>query len=208
MSYSIMIVDDHPIVREGLKTVMESSGNLTITAMADNGETALAKVKELSTKPDLAIVDLLMPKMDGESLLDQLLAQDIDVVVLSTEIDPQVAKAVVKKGIRGYLLKDEAPVRIVESVQKILDDPNYIAISHEVLTSIMDNHDDGTQFDLTTEQIDLLKMIAAGKTNADIADHLFVTTRTVKNYLTAIYNELGVRNRAQAIAVAAKNHLI
>lgn len=208
MSYSIMIVDDHPIVREGLKTVIESTDNLTVVATASDGETALNQLADLSQKPDLVIVDLLMPNMNGESLIDPLLKQNIDILILSTEIDPQVAKVVVKKGIRGYLLKDEAPTQIVESIQRILDDPNYIAISHEVLSTMMDNDEPNVQFDLTDQQINLLKMIADGKTNAEIARKLFVTTRTVKNYLTAIYNELGVRNRAQAIAVAAKNKLI
>lgn len=208
MSYSIMIVDDHPIVREGLKTVIESTDNLTVVATASDGETALNQLADLSQKPDLVIVDLLMPNMNGESLIDPLLKQNIDILILSTEIDPQVAKVVVKKGIRGYLLKDEAPTQIVESIQRVLEDPNYIAISHEVLSTMMDNDEPNVQFDLTDQQINLLKMIADGKTNAEIARKLFVTTRTVKNYLTAIYNELGVRNRAQAIAVAAKNKLI
>lgn len=204
MKYSLMIVDDHPIVREGLKTVIESYDDLQIIAMASDGEDAINQLKRMEKLPDLIIVDLLMPKIDGECLVNRL-AKKTNIVILSTEIDPQIAKTVVQKGIRGYLLKDEDPIKIVESIQHILQDPNYLAISHEVLASVMNNQERNENVKLTDQQITLLKMIAEGKTNAEIAEKLFVTTRTVKNYLTNIYETLEVHNRAQAIAVAAKN---
>lgn len=100
MEHSIMIVDDHPIVREGLKRVAESYDDLKITAMASNGEDALAQIAKMDSYPDLVIVDLLMPKMDGGSLIDHL-AQKTNVVILSTEIDTQIAQSLVQKGIRG-----------------------------------------------------------------------------------------------------------
>ena len=127
-----MIVDDHPIVREGLKQVIESYDDLAIVAMASDGEEALRKLDELDSFPELVIVDLLMPKMDGGSLIDQLVGKT-EIMILSTEIDPRIARQVVKKGIRGYLLKDEDPYKIADSIEDILRDPNYIAISREVL---------------------------------------------------------------------------
>lgn len=156
--------------------------------------------------PDLIIVDLLMPKMDGNSLIDQL-ADRTNIVILSTEIDPNIAREIIKRGIRGYLLKDESPMKIVESIQKVLADPDYIAMSPEILTTVIDE-DDPEKVELTELQISILKMVADGQTNAEIAKKLFVTSRTVKNYLTAIYETLHVHNRAQAIAVAIKQKLI
>ncbi|WP_076459721.1 response regulator transcription factor [Limosilactobacillus caccae] len=207
MKYSIMLVDDHPIVREGLRMVIENTDNLEVTAMAADGQDALEKLHAMEKFPDLIVLDLLMPNMDGNTLLDELVDKT-NVVILSTEIDLKIAQEVVRKGIRGYLLKDEMPLKIVEKIQKILEDPNYIAISSEVLTTVMDSNDESGVHKLTPQQITLLKFIAEGDTNAEIAKKMFVTTRTVKNYLTTIYDLLHVHNRAQAIAVAAKHNLI
>ena len=207
MKHTIMIVDDHPIVREGLKQVIESYDDLAIVAMASDGEEALRKLDELDSFPELVIVDLLMPKMDGGSLIDQLVGKT-EIMILSTEIDPRIARQVVKKGIRGYLLKDEDPYKIADSIEDILRDPNYIAISREVLSSVLKDEEHGGDVELSAQQIKLLKMIADGKTNAEIAEKLFVNTRTVKNYLSSVYELLKVHNRAQAIAVAVKKGLI
>lgn len=207
MKHPIMIVDDHPIVREGLKMVIESTDDLEVTATAENGDDALKKLQTLDKMPDLIVLDLLMPKADGGSIIDQLVDKT-NVIILSTEIDLQIAQKVVRKGIRGYLLKDESPLKIVESIKKVLADPDYIAISPEVLTTVMDSKEDAVQPKLTAQQVMILQLVAEGNTNAEIAKKLFVTTRTVKNYLTAIYDVLHVHNRAQAIAVAAKKNLI
>lgn len=172
MKHTIMIVDDHPIVREGLKQVIESYDDLAIVAMASDGEEALRKLDELDSFPELVIVDLLMPKMDGESLIDQLVGKT-EIMILSTEIDPQIARQVVKKGIRGYLLKNEDPYKIADSIEDILRDPNYIAISREVLSSVLKDEEHGGDVELSAQQIKLLKMIADGKTNAEIAEKLF-----------------------------------
>lgn len=207
MKHTIMIVDDHPIVREGLKQVIESYDDLAIVAMASDGEEALRKLDELDSFPELVIVDLLMPKMDGGSLIDQLVGKT-EIMILSTEVDSRIARQVVKKGIRGYLLKDEDPYKIADSIEDILRDPNYIAISREVLSSVLKDEEHGGDVELSSQQIKLLKMITDGKTNAEIAEKLFVTTRTVKNYLSSVYELLKVHNRAQAIAVAVKKGLI
>ncbi len=207
MKHTIMIVDDHPIVREGLKQVIESYDDLAIVAMASDGEDALQKLDELDSFPELVIVDLLMPRMDGGSLIDQLVGKT-EIMILSTEIDPRIARQVIKKGIRGYLLKDEDPYKIADSIEDILRDPNYIAISREVLSSVLADEEHGGDVELSAQQIKLLKLIADGKTNAEIAEQLFVTTRTVKNYLSSVYELLKVHNRAQAIAVAVKKGLI
>ncbi len=202
-----MIVDDHPIVCEGLKTVLDGYADLEVVAVAANGEEALEQISAMDKAPDLVIVDLLMPKMDGGSLIDQILDKT-NIVILSTEIDVQIAKSVIQKGIRGYLLKDEDPFKIADSVEQVLKDPDYIAISHDVLDTAMQSTGPSSDVKLTDQQRSLLRMIAAGQTNAEIADQLHVTSRTVKNYLSAIYQLLNVHNRAQAIAVAAKNDLI
>lgn len=204
MTHTIMIVDDHPIVREGLQMVIENIDDLEVIATAADGEDALAKLKEMDDFPDLVVVDLLMPNMDGEALIDTLV-DETNILILSTEINTKIAREVIKKGIRGYLLKDEAPLKIAQSIHKILEDPDYLAISPDVLKTAMDSN---TQAKLSLQQVKILKMVAEGKTNAEIAEEMYVTTRTVKNYLTVIYDLLGVHNRAQAIAVAAKDRLI
>lgn len=207
MAHSIMIIDDHPIVREGLKMVIETENDLKVVATAANGKDALAQLGKMDSMPDLVVIDLLMPMMDGQSLINHLLGKTM-IFILSTEIDLQVATEVVNKGIRGYLLKDETPTKIVDSIKKVFDDPNYIAMSPEVLNTVMESKQKGQSFNLTPQQIQLLKYVADGETNEEIAKKMFVTSRTIKNYLSAIYKTLGVHNRAQAIAIAVKNGLI
>lgn len=202
-----MIVDDHPIVREGLKMVIESEPDLNVVATAADGQDALKQIQKAGKMPDLVIIDLLMPKMDGQSLIHQLLGKT-KIFILSTEIDLQVASELVDKGISGYLLKDESPEKIVEGIHHVLDDPSYIAMSPDVLHSVMNKSSQEKDFNLDAKQIQLLKYVADGETNEEIAKKMFVTSRTVKNYLSAIYKTLHVHNRAQAIAIAAKHHLI
>ncbi|MCY7203071.1 response regulator transcription factor [Streptococcus gallolyticus subsp. gallolyticus] len=204
----IMIVDDHPIVREGLANFVEIADDLTVVATASNGQEALEKLAALTRQPDLILVDLQMPEMSGKKLLEELPTLS-NVLIFSTEIDGELAQHFIQKGVRGYLLKDEDPTDIVNHIQKLLADDSYIAISSEVLTaSFQHRQNEENVPTITEQQKQLLQMVADGLTNKEIAAQLFVTDRTVKTYLTELYEIFQVNNRAQAIAYAIRHNLI
>lgn len=204
----IMIVDDHPIVREGLANFIEIADDLTVAATASNGQEALEKLAALTRQPDLILVDLQMPEMSGKKLLEELPTLS-NVLIFSTEIDGELAQHFIQKGVRGYLLKDEDPTDIVNHIQKLLADDSYIAISSEVLTaSFQHRQNEENVPTITEQQKQLLQMVADGLTNKEIAAQLFVTDRTVKTYLTELYEIFQVNNRAQAIAYAIRHNLI
>ncbi|CBZ47219.1 DNA-binding response regulator [Streptococcus gallolyticus subsp. gallolyticus] len=203
-----MIVDDHPIVREGLANFIEIADDLTVVATASNGQEALEKLAALTRQPDLILVDLQMPEMSGKKLLEELPTLS-NVLIFSTEIDGELAQHFIQKGVRGYLLKDEDPTDIVNHIQKLLADDSYIAISSEVLTaSFQHRQNEENVPTITEQQKQLLQMVADGLTNKEIAAQLFVTDRTVKTYLTELYEIFQVNNRAQAIAYAIRHNLI
>lgn len=204
----IMIVDDHPIVREGLANFIEIADDLTVVATASNGQEALEKLAALTRQPDLILVDLQMPEMSGKKLLEELPTLS-NVLIFSTEIDGELAQHFIQKGVRGYLLKVEDPTDIVNHIQKLLADDSYIAISSEVLTaSFQHRQNEENVPTITEQQKQLLQMVADGLTNKEIAAQLFVTDRTVKTYLTELYEIFQVNNRAQAIAYAIRHNLI
>ena len=204
----IMIVDDHPIVREGLANFIEIADDLTVVATASNGQEALEKLAALTRQPDLILVDLQMPEMSGKKLLEELPTLS-NVLIFSTEIDGELAQHFIQKGVRGYLLKDEDPTDIVNHIQKLLADDSYIAISSEVMkASFQHRQNEENVPTITEQQKQLLQMVADGLTNKEIAAQLFVTDRTVKTYLTELYEIFQVNNRAQAIAYAIRHNLI
>ncbi len=203
-----MSVDDHPIVREGLANFIEIADDLTVVATASNGQEALEKLAALTRQPDLILVDLQMPEMSGKKLLEELPTLS-NVLIFSTEIDGELAQHFIQKGVRGYLLKVEDPTDIVNHIQKLLADDSYIAISSEVLTaSFQHRQNEENVPTITEQQKQLLQMVADGLTNKEIAAQLFVTDRTVKTYLTELYEIFQVNNRAQAIAYAIRHNLI
>ncbi|MHC9532073.1 response regulator [Dellaglioa sp. L3N] len=205
---TVMVVDDHPIVRNGLEMMINMNPQLTVVGVAVDGIDAQSKLAELDEIPDLILVDLRLPKMTGFDLIKQLAGQT-RIVVLSTEIDNDVVKNMMNYGIRGYLLKSEEPAKIVDEVVRVLNADDYVAVSNEVTKKMMAlNENPENEIKLTEKQIDLLKNVADGMTNKDIAGEMFVTDRTVKLYLTEIYETLNVTNRAQAIAVAVKLNLL
>ncbi|MCC7666892.1 response regulator transcription factor [Liquorilactobacillus satsumensis] len=205
--YKIMVVDDHPIVRNGLVNVIETKQNMKVVACAANGAEALKLVKDTKKNPpDLILLDILMPKMNGIEFIKT--AKTVSkIVILSTEIDRYTVMNMLNLEINGYILKDEAPNNILRFIEKVLENDDYVALSNEVLAEIKKNKSK-RQLNLTETQVRIMQMISSGQTNREISQELFITERTVKAYLTKIYTLLQVSNRAQAIAVAIKNELI
>lgn len=202
-----MVIDDHPIVRKGLSGIIDSNENLEVIASASDGIEALAILEKLQDDvPDIILVDVLMPRMNGIEFIKTVKTVS-KIIILSTEIDRYAVVNLLSLGISGYLLKDEAPNDIVKNIEKVLNSDDYVALSTEIIDEINKNKSKN-QLNLSDRQIEVLGMVANGLTNKQIGKELFTTERTVKAHLTEIYTLLNVSNRAQAIAVAIKKNII
>ncbi|KRN08139.1 two-component response regulator [Liquorilactobacillus mali KCTC 3596 = DSM 20444] len=202
-----MVIDDHPIVRNGLAGIINTRENLKVVASASDGIEALETIKGLKDSlPDVILVDVLMPRMDG---IEFIKAVNITskIIILSTEIDRYAVMNMLSLGVQGYLLKDEDPDDIVNNIEKVVSNDDYVALSTEIIDEINKNKSK-KYFNLSDRQVEVLNMVANGLTNKQIGQKLFTTERTVKAHLTEIYTLLDVSNRAQAIAVAIKRNII
>lgn len=207
LMYKVMVIDDHPIVRKGLSGIIDSNENLEVIASASDGIEALAILEKLQDDvPDIILVDVLMPRMNGIEFIKTVKTVS-KIIILSTEIDRYAVVNLLSLGISGYLLKDEAPNDIVKNIEKVLNSDDYVALSTEIIDEINKNKSKN-QLNLSDRQIEVLGMVANGLTNKQIGKELFTTERTVKAHLTEIYTLLNVSNRAQAIAVAIKKNII
>lgn len=205
--YKVMVVDDHPIVRDGLTGIINTHESLKVVASASDGVEALKIIKKLKENlPDVILVDILMPRMNGIEFIKKLRSTS-KVIILSTEVDQYAVTNMLSLGINGYLLKDEDPNEIVHNIKKVLTNDDYVALSSEIIDQLNKNKG-AQQTILSNKQIEILNMVATGLTNKQIGKSLFITERTVKAYLTEIYTLLNVSNRAQAIAVAIKGGVI
>ncbi|MCI1895153.1 MAG: response regulator transcription factor [Lactobacillus sp.] len=205
MSIRVLIVDDHQILRTGLSLIMETTDGMEAVGTAVDGKDGLAKVEELS--PDVVLTDIRMPNMDGIAML-RALRQDhpnLPVVVLTTFDDQEPIQQALKLGAKGFLLKDADKDTIIKTIQGAISGQIYVE------PSLM-----GKAFAISAAEKPklnerdtlILKMVAEGSRNIDIADTLHLSERTIKAHLTEIYNQLGVFTRAEAVAAALRDGLI
>ncbi|MBO1581884.1 response regulator transcription factor [Bacillus sp. XF8] len=212
MKYNVLIVDDHFVVREGLKLIIETSDSFQIIGEAENGEEALCLIEE--KKPDVILMDLNMPKMNGLDTIEHLKKQQINIpiIILTTYNEDELMIKGIKLGAKGYLLKDtgrdnlfrtlEAAIRGETLLQPDVMEKLVNYKRKKVYTNPVEKPN------LTEKELFVLKAIARGYKNKEIAFDMGVAERTVKSYLTNIYNKLGVNSRSEAVAVSIEKKLI
>lgn len=205
---NICIVDDHYIVREGIRMVLELEDDFCVVAEAENGQQALRAIAEHTI--DLVLLDLNMPVMDGMEVLRvmQREAMAIPVIVLTTYKDDRLLVEAASLGVRSYLLKDAGREVIFDTIQRVLQGQTYFPPDIEAALRAA-KQKQALAPTLTEKEQEVLRLLVTGMKNRDIAKALFVSERTVKAHLTVIYEKLHVKSRAQAIAVAIeqKYHL-
>lgn len=194
----ILIADDHPIFRKGLRQVIESEARLKVVAEADDGAAALELIRQL--KPDIAILDIHMPEMSGFDLARTLFEQSIgvEVIFLTMHKAEDLFNAAMDMGVKGYVLKDSAVTDIVGSIKAVIASQPYISPQ---LSSFLLNRSARRQElrrdtpgldDLTPTERKVLRMLAEYKTSKQIADELFISSRTVDNHRANISTKLGL----------------
>ena len=211
MAIKIMITDDHSMIREGLKNLLELEGDIEVIAEAEDGEDCLNKL--LTVKPDVLLLDINMPKLNGLEVLKKLkeLKSKVKVLVLTVHNETEYLMKAVEIGINGYVLKDSESSELKKAIYAIYDGENYIqpSLIPSLNSKMIEKNEDEIKIDsLTKRELQVLKELAVGKFNRDIAKEMEISERTVKNHISSIFKKLDVTDRTQAAVFAIKNDLI
>ncbi|MEE1305413.1 MAG: response regulator transcription factor [Agathobacter sp.] len=212
MAIRIMITDDHSMIREGLKNLLELEGDIEVIAEAENGEECLEKLAS-GIKPDVLLLDINMPKMNGLEVLKKLKDRKskVKVLVLTVHNETEYLMKAVDIGINGYVLKDSESSELKKAITAIADGENYIqpSLIPALNSKMIEKNEDELKIDsLTKRELQVLKEVAVGKFNRDIAKEMEISERTVKNHISSIFKKLDVTDRTQAAVFAIKNNLI
>lgn len=213
-SIRILIVDDHEIVREGLQTLLAEEPDFEVVGTAGDGAVAVGLAQE--TKPDVIVMDLVMPGLDGIEATRRIHEQNPEarVLVLTTFADDQRVREAIQAGATGYLLKDVLKADLLRALRDAA--AGRPSLHPEVQQHLMREVAGKTasaqeqplpHLSLTGRETDILRLIARGRSNKEIAAALHLTEGTVKGYVSTIFDKLGVEDRTQAALYAVKNGL-
>ena len=201
----VLIADDHPLILAGIKRALEEADGFEVVAEARIGSQVLPLVSQ--TKPDLALLDLRMPEMDGLTCLDRIRKEhpQVKVVILSVSTDPKVVQTVLNHGASAYVVKSVNPIDLSSALRQALDGTVFSAVGLPEKTA----QDDAVKAaGLTERETTILKALARGLSNEAIGKELWVAQQTVKFHLTNIYRKLDVKNRTEAARYAYEHGLI
>lgn len=211
MAVKVMITDDHSLIREGLKQLLELEGDFQVIAEACDCIDCMEKLKEQI--PDVLLLDINMPRMNGLEVLQKIKDEKIDVKILVLTVHNEVEYLLkaVDIGINGYLLKDSESSELKKAILSVVDGEDYIQPSLiPVLNAKMIDRDmDSEKIEkLTKRELEVLKLLAVGMYNKGVADELHISERTVKNHVSSIFKKIDVSDRTQAAVFAIRNNLI
>ena len=202
----IVIADDHPMVREGIKSMLMKHADLEVVGEASNGEEAVGLVR--ATSPDLLLLDLRMPDMNGPEVTERVLsfAPETKIVILTTyDSDADILPAI-EAGANSYLLKDVRPAALAEAIRDTMAGRTVLD-SHAVqAVTVQLRRPPSRRQGLSAQEIRVLRLAAAGMTNRQIARSLFIGETTVKTYFTRIFAKLEVNDRTSAVARMMADH--
>ncbi|GGS60366.1 DNA-binding response regulator [Planobispora rosea] len=196
----LMIVDDHPVVREGLRGMLESDPRITVAGEAASGDEAVVRARELV--PDVILMDLRMPGGDGVGAISRILADrpESRVIVLTTyETDQDIVRAV-EAGAAGYLLKDTSRADLLAAIVSAARGET--VLSPSVATRLVTRMRAPVAESLSRRETEVLSLVARGLTNAEIGKELFISETTVKTHLLRVFGKLGVSDRTAAVTTA------
>lgn len=206
----VMIVDDHEILRQGVRFMLAHEPTLTVVDEASSGLEALDKVG--SASPDVILLDVKMPELDGLSTLRRLREQapEVAVVILSMYDDPEYVEHALLAGASGYLLKTAAASEIVRAVNAAASGDGYLQaeITRPVLQRFVSTAPADLNVSLSVREREVLRAIADGKSTKQAAKELGISESTVKTYLRQLFEKMGATHRAHAVALAIRNRLI
>lgn len=197
---SVLIVDDHPVVRQGLRSLLDVADGITVAGDAADGPEAVALAGSL--RPDLVLLDLKLPGTDGIAVLSELRAAGHRVLVLTSATDPARARQAVRAGAAGVLYKDIDPDALVRAIRSVHD--GHLLLAPEAAAAVADGGS-RVRDPLTGREREVLALIAEGKSNREIARSLRVSEKTVKAHVSSVLAKLGVQDRTQAAVYAVRH---
>lgn len=205
----VLIVDDHPVVRQGLRTFLSSLEGIEVVAEAGGGEEAIRKLRHL--RPDVALVDLVMPDAGGLDVLEQAAALGLAtrIIVLTSFAETDQVIPAVRAGAAGYLLKDAEPGELEEAIRAVHRGESLLhpRAAGAVMREVAEPRAPSVPSDLTPREREVLSLLARGLTNRLIARELEVTEKTVKTHVSHVLAKLGVTDRTQAALLAVREGL-
>ncbi len=211
---NVYLVDDQNLVRQGVKALLELAEGINVVGEADGGQAAIDNIPTVN--PDVVLLDMRMPSMSGLDVLRELKKQDKlpPTIILTTFDDDEWVLAGIKSGAKGYLLKDVPLEDLVDGIKKVAAGETLVRpqITKKIISGVEDLKNDFMSFEipdpLTTRETEILRLMAGGHSNKEIANSLFVAEGTVKNHVSNILSKIGVRDRTRAVLKALELGLI
>jgi len=206
----LLIADDHPIVREGLKQIIRNAPDIVISGEANDGIEVLNEIKKENY--DVILLDISMPKKNGIEILDEIRKEKIKprILILSIHSEEQYAIRALKAGAYGYLTKDSAPNELISAIKKISIGKKYVSpsLTEKLLDNLEVSLDKPPHEALSSREYQIMLLLASGKRVTEIATELFLNVKTVSTYKTRILKKMKMKNTFEIIYYAIKNRLI
>ena len=213
MSVKVLLADDHPIVRQGLRNLLETEAKFNVVGEAEDGLQTVQLAETL--KPDVVIVDIMMPRLNGLEAIHQITSRlpHTHCIVLSMQsADPYIVQAL-RSGASGYVLKDSAPDEVIGAIQQVLSGKRYLSpqISEKLIDLFVEKIETG-RLDpyqtLSSREREILQLTAEGLTNNDMAEKLSISPRTVEQHRQNMMNKMGFKNSTELIRYALKRGIL
>jgi two-component system response regulator NreC len=205
---TVVLADDHELVRDGIRMVLEAERDVEVVAQAADAESAARYV--LGHKPAILVLDLSMPDRPSLELMPQIIesSPDTAVIVVTMQNEPAFAKQALQAGARGFVVKQSAAAELVSAVRAVLEGDTYINPSLGARMAAAPDPPSGPPDDLTAREVEVLGLIALGYMNPEIADQLVLSVRTVETHRANIQRKTGLSTRAELVAYAIENGLV
>ena len=211
MSIKVMLADDHILMREGIRQLLEFDGSIEVIAEPNDGDECIEVLQEM--KPQILLLDINMPKKNGIEVLEEIKKRNIDVKVLILTVHNEIEYLMkaIEIGVDGYILKDSESSELKKAINLIIGGESYIqpklipALNKRLVTRDIDKDKINS---LTDRELEVLIQVANGMFNKEIATTLNISERTVKNHVSNIFKKIGVSDRTQAAVFAIKNDIV
>lgn len=211
----VLLADDHDLMRQGIRALLDARPNIEICGEAVDGEMAIQKAEELL--PDVVVLDVTMPKMNGLEAARQIRKKlpNVRVVMFTVHDTGEMVREILDAGAHAYILKSDASSQLAAAIEAAAQKDLYFSsgVSEIVMDSLMNSYEpkqdeDHSDIPLTDREIDIVRHLANGKSNKEIATDLFISVRTVETHRRTIHKKLGISSLAELVRYAVRHHLI
>lgn len=206
---NVLIADDHPIVRQGLRQILSEIPDMMVSGEAVTGQDTLSQVR--AGEWDVLVLDITMPDRSGFDILKEIKHErpNLPVLILSIHAEEQFAVRVLKAGASGYLTKENAPAELVKAIRKVVGGGKYISqkLAEMLAFGLDTNSIQRPHETLSDREFQVMQMIASGKTLADIAEELVLSAKTISTYRTRLLEKMGLKSNAEIIRYVIENDL-